>query len=42
MKKAYEKPEIEITKFEPEDILASTLFNGGSGTGDEFGWGSIR
>ena len=42
MKKAYEKPEIEITEFEPEDILASTLYNGGSGTGDEFGWSGIH
>ncbi len=42
MKKAYEKPEIEITTFEPEDILASSLTNGGSGTGDEFGWGDIH
>lgn len=42
MKKAYEKPEIEIITFEPEDILASTLFNGGSGSPDEFGWGDIN
>ncbi len=42
MKKEYEKPEIEITEFETEDIMASTLIDGGSGTGDEFGWGDIQ
>jgi hypothetical protein len=42
MKKAYEKPEIEITKFEPEDILTSTLFNGGSGSPDEYDWEDIH
>lgn len=42
MKKEYEKPMIEITEFEPEDIIASGgLNNGGDGTGDEIGWGDI-
>lgn len=42
MKKIYEKPEIEITEFELEDILASSLSNGRDGTGDNIGWGDIQ
>lgn len=41
MKKVYEKPIIEITEFEVEDIMASGLLNGGDGSGDEIGWGGI-
>jgi|LSQX01.1.fsa_nt_gb hypothetical protein len=41
MKKEYEKPIIEITEFEAEDIMASGLNDGGAGTGDEMGWGDI-
>lgn len=41
MKKTYEKPTIEITEFEVEDIIASGLTNGGDGTGSEIGWGGI-
>lgn len=41
MKKAYEKPVMEITEFEVEDIMASGLINGGDGTGDEIDWGAI-
>ena len=41
MKKKYEKPIIEITEFEAEDIMASSLNNGGDGTGDEMGWHDI-
>ncbi|MDD2234921.1 MAG: hypothetical protein PHV03_08495 [Desulfitobacteriaceae bacterium] len=42
MKKTYEKPTIEIIEFEVEDIMASGLYDGGDGTGDEMGWGEIR
>lgn len=41
MKKGYEKPIIEITEFEAEDIMASSLNYGVDGTGDEVGWGEI-
>lgn len=41
MKKVYEKPEIEITEFEVEDIMSSGLINGGDGTGDSIDWGAI-
>ncbi len=41
MKKPYEKPVMEITVFEPEDIMSSGLIDGGDGTGDEGGWGGI-
>jgi hypothetical protein len=42
MKKTYEKPEIEITEFEAEDImLTSGLTNGGDGFGDSASWLSI-
>lgn len=42
VKKTYKKPEIEITEFEPEEIMTSGLTDGGSGTGDELGWGDIK
>lgn len=38
MKKEYEKPLIEITEFEPEDIIASLINGGGD---DDGGWGPI-
>ena len=41
MKKEYEKPEIEITEFEVEDIIAYGLSVRDDGTGDELGWGDI-
>ena len=42
MKKAYEKPLIEIEEFEIEDIMASSLTMDVEGTGDEIGYGSIH
>lgn len=44
MKKAYEKPTIEITEFEVEDIMGgSTLSNGGDGGFDLFiNWDQIE
>ena len=43
MKKAYEKPVIEIEEFEVEDIItASGLINGGAGTPDDINWGAIK
>ena len=42
MKKVYKKPLIEIEEFEVEDIITTSgLTNGGDGTGDELGYGSI-
>ena len=42
MKKSYEKPEIEIEEFAVEDIITTSgLVNGGAGTPDEIGWGTI-
>lgn len=41
MKKEYEKPTIEIIEFESEDIMASSLSNGGFGSGGSIGWGGI-
>jgi len=38
MKKEYEAPELEITVFEPEDIVASLINGGGN---DDDGWGPI-
>lgn len=43
MKKDYEKPMIEIEKFEVEDIITSSgLIDGGAGTPDELNWGQIN
>jgi hypothetical protein len=44
MKKTYEKPTIEITEFEVEDIIASGangLMNGGDGTSNAVGWNAF-
>lgn len=41
MKKEYEKPEMEITEFEPEDIIASLINGGNGGSGGTIGWDEI-
>ena len=41
MKKEYEAPELEITVFEPEDIIASLINGGGGGSGDFIDWDDI-
>lgn len=42
MKKAYEKPVIEIMEFEVEDIVAHGLSVGDTGPGDDVDWGEIN
>ena len=42
MKKEYISPEIDIVKFEAEDVITTSLVNGGEGTGGTTPWGSIQ
>lgn len=38
-KEKYEAPELEVIRFEQEDVI--TLSNGGTGTGDSGDFGSL-
>ena len=42
MKEAYNSPELEITKFLSEDIITTSLTDGGVGSGDETPWGGMN
>jgi len=43
MKEVYEKPIIEITEFETDDIIVTSgLSSSQDGTGDAIGWGAIN
>lgn len=42
MKKEYISPEIDIVKFEAEDVITTSLVNGGEGSGGTTPWGSIQ
>ena len=38
MKKVFELPEIEIVKFETEDVLSNNMFDSWESGGNDIGW----